>query len=172
MVMNMLLGTKFKLVMGYKSTPEIDMAMERGEVNARSGGSIAGMVQEHPAWFTDKKLIVLAQVGAAREATLPDVPLMDELGRTNEERRLLKLVSSPVALGRPFMTAPGVPADRVEILRKAFDSAMKDPEFLDEAQKAQIDLNPLSGARVAEIVNESLATPPELVDKVRSALAP
>ena len=170
-VMNMVLGAKFKLVMGYKSTAELDIAMERGEVSARSGGSIAGMMQEHPDWFASKKVAVLAQVGARREASLPDVPLMDELARTDDERSLLKLVSSPVALGRPFMTAPGVPADRVEILRKAFSDSMSDPEFLDEAGRAQLDLNPLTGARVSEIVNESLATAPELVEKVRSALA-
>jgi hypothetical protein len=157
--------------MGYKSTAELDMALERGEVNARSGGSIVGMVQERPDWFDSKKVAVLTQVGARREASLPDVPLMEELARNDEERALLRLVSSPVALGRPFMTAPGVPADRVEMLRKAFSDSMSDPDFLEEAAKMQLDLNPLSGARVSEIVNESLATPPELVEKVRATLA-
>jgi tripartite-type tricarboxylate transporter receptor subunit TctC len=170
-VMNMVLGTKFKLVMGYKSTAELDIAMERGEVFARSGGSIVGMMQEHPDWFTSKKVTVLAQVGDHRESSLPDAPLMAELARTDEQRVLLKLVSSPVALGRPFMTAPGVPAERVETLRSAFSATMRDPEFLEEATRMQLDFNPLSGARVAEIVDESLATPPELVEKVRSALA-
>ena len=170
-VMNMVLGTKFKLVMGYKSTAELDIAMERGEVSARSGGSIVGMMQEHPDWFANKKVSVLAQVGDRRELSLPDVPLMAEIGRTDEQRVLLKLVSSPVALGRPFMTAPGVPPERVELLRNAFSASMRDPEFLDDAAKMQLDLNPLTGARVAEIVEESLATPPELVEKVRVALA-
>ena len=170
-VMNMVLGTKFKLVMGYKSTAELDIAMERGEVNARSGGSIVGMMQEPPDWFTSKKVAVLAQVGDRREASLPDTPLMAELARTDEQRILLKLVSSPVALGRPFMTAPGVPGDRVELLRKAFNASMSDPDFLAEAATMQLDLNPLPGERVAEIVEESLATPLELVEKVRAALA-
>jgi len=170
-VMNMVLGTKFKLVMGYKSTAELDIAMERGEVAARSGGSIVGMMQEHPDWFSSKKVAVLAQVGDRREKSLPDVPLMAELARNDEQRMLLKLVSSPVALGRPFMTGPGVPADRVDMLRKAFSASMSDPDFLEEAEKMQLDLNPLSGARVAEIVEESLATPPDLVEKVRAALA-
>jgi len=170
-VMNMVLGTRFKLVMGYKSTAELDIAMERGEVNARSGGSIVGMMQEHPDWFTSKKVAVLAQVGDRREASLPDTPLMAELARTDEQRILLKLVSSPVALGRPFMTAPGVPGDRVELLRKAFNASMSDPDFLAEAATMQLDLNPLPGERVAEIVEESLATPPDLVEKVRAALA-
>ena len=171
-VMNMLLGTRFKLVLGYQSTPEIDVAMERGEVSARSGGSIAGMMQEHPGWFSEGKVVVLTQVGARRETSLPQVPLMEELAQTPEQRILLKLVSSPVAIGRPYMTAPGVPPERVEMLRRAFDSVMADPAFLQEAENAEIDLNPISGARVAEIVNDSLATPADLVEKVRPALAP
>jgi tripartite-type tricarboxylate transporter receptor subunit TctC len=171
-VMNALLGTKFKLVMGYSSTPEIDIAMERGEVSARSGGSIAGMVQEHPDWFSEKKVVVLAQVGAKRDKSLPDVPLMEELGRTPDERSLLKLISSPVALGRPFLTAPGVPADRVALLRKAFDSTMANPEFLADANRAQLDLDPMTGAAVAKLVEEVINTRSDLVEKARTIMLP
>lgn len=171
-VMNALLGTKFKLVMGYTSTPEIDIAMERGEVNARSGGSIAGMLQERPEWFSQKKVIVLMQVGARRDKSLPDVPLMEELGRTPDEKALLKLVSSPVALGRPFLTAPGVPAERVALLREAFDSTMADPGFLEDAKRAQLDLDPMTGAAVAEIVQEVQNTRSDLIEKVRSIMLP
>jgi tripartite-type tricarboxylate transporter receptor subunit TctC len=170
-VMNAILGTKFKLVMGYKATTEIDLAMERGEVAGRSGGSIAGMMQEHPNWFTDKKVVVLSQVGAARDPLVPDAPLMEELGRTAQERAILRLVSSPVALGRPFLSAPGVPAERIELLRRAFDAAMKDPIFLAEAARSQIDLNPLTGEQVSKIVQDSFNTPPELVDKIRAIVA-
>ncbi len=170
-VMNAILGTKFKLVMGYKATTEIDLAMERGEVAGRSGGSIAGMMQEHPGWFTDSKVVILSQVGAARDPLAPDAPLMEELGRTPEERAILRLVSSPVALGRPFLTGPGVPAERVEMLRRAFDASMKDAAFLAEAEKAQLDLNPLTGEQVTRIVQDSFATPPDLIDKIRSIVA-
>lgn len=167
-VMNAVLGTKFKLVMGYKATTEIDLAMERGEVAARSGGSIAGMMQEHPEWFSEKKVIVLSQVGSARDPLIPDVPLMDELARTPEERTILRVVSSPVALGRPFLTGPDVPGDRVQLLRKAFDAAMSDREFLDEAKKANLDLNPMNGENVTRIVAETFATPPELLERIRA----
>ncbi|MDB5570993.1 MAG: tripartite tricarboxylate transporter family receptor [Hyphomicrobiales bacterium] len=170
-VMNAVLGTKFKLVMGYKATTEIDLAMERGEVAGRSGGSIAGMMQEHPGWFTDKKVVVLSQVGAARDPLAPDAPLMEELGRTPDERAILRLVSSPVALGRPFLTGPEVPRERVELLRRAFDAAMKDPGFLSEAEKAQLDINPLTGEQVTKIVLDSFTTPPELVDRIRAIVA-
>jgi tripartite-type tricarboxylate transporter receptor subunit TctC len=170
-VMNAVLGTKFKLVMGYKTSTEIGLAMERGEVAARSGTSIAGQMVENPDWINKKQVVVLSQVGSRRDKLLPDVPLMEELGRTPEERAILKLVSSPVALGRPFLTGPGVPKDRVETLRRAFDLAMKDPGFLEDATKAQIDLDPLTGDQVTQIVAESFATPPDLVDKVRQIVA-
>jgi tripartite-type tricarboxylate transporter receptor subunit TctC len=170
-VMNLVLGTKFKFVMGYKSSTEIALAMERGEVLARSGTSIAGMNQENPDWLADKKVFVLSQVGAKRDRLLPDVPLMEELGRNAEEKAILKLVSSPVALGRPFLTGPGVPADSVDTLRRAFDVVMKDQQFIDEAAKVQIELAPLTGEQVTQIVTDSFATPVELVDKVRGLMA-
>ena len=170
-VMNAVLGTKFKLVMGYKTATEIGLAMERGEVFARSGTSIAGQMVENPDWINEKKVFVLSQVGARRDKLLPDVPLLEELGRTPEERAILRLVSSPVALGRPFLTGPGVPKDRVETLRRAFDLAMKDPGFLEDAAKAQIDLDPLTGDQVTKIVADSFATPADLVDKVRQIVA-
>ncbi|MDF2114471.1 tripartite tricarboxylate transporter substrate-binding protein [Roseiarcaceae bacterium H3SJ34-1] len=170
-VMNLVLGTKFKFVMGYKSSTEIGLAMERGEVFGRSGTSIAGMNQENPDWLPNKKIFVLSQVGAKRDPLLPDVPLMEELGRNPQEKAILKLVSSPVALGRPFLTGPGVPADRVETLRRAFDVSMKDQQFIDEAAKVQIELAPLTGEQVTKIVADSFATPVELVDKVRGLMA-
>ena len=89
------------------SSPEVDLAMERGEVQARGGASLAGMLQERGDWVRDKKVIALVQVGAEREKDYPDVPLMHELAKTTEQRQMLNLVSSPPALGRPFFTTPG-----------------------------------------------------------------
>ena len=169
-VMNSVLGTKFKIVLGYTSSQEVDMAMERGEVAARSGASYRGFLAEHPDWIKQGKLNVLTQVGAQREADFPDVPLMDELGKTPEQRALLKLVSSPVAMGRPYLTAPEVPADRVAALRHAFDAVMKDEEFLAEAKKLELDLNPISGERIAQIVSETIDAPPDVLAKAKEAL--
>ena len=97
---------------------------------------------------------------------------MEELGRTPDEKALLKLVSSPVALGRPFLTAPGVPSERVALLREAFDSTMADPGFLEDAKRAQLDLDPMTGAAVAEIVQEVQNTRSDLIEKVRSIMLP
>jgi tripartite-type tricarboxylate transporter receptor subunit TctC len=169
-VMNRVLGTKFKIVSGYKDSPELDLAMQRGEVQSRSGGSYAGFINEHTDWVRDKKVVFLVQVGGTREKDLADVPLMHELAKTDEERQILKLLSSPVALGRPFLSTPGVPADRVAALRKAFDETMADPDFASEAKRLNLDYNPMKGEELAKIVNDTINLPPELIEKARAAV--
>jgi tripartite-type tricarboxylate transporter receptor subunit TctC len=168
--MNVVLGSKFKIVMGYKSTTELDLALERGEVQARSGASLAGVLQERPAWIREHKVSVLTQVGATREKKLPDVPLMSELAKTTEQRQVLTLISLPPALGRPFFTTPDVPADRVAALRKAFEATMKDEAFLKEARQLNLELNPFDGDRAAQIVNDTINSPPELIAKAKAVL--
>jgi tripartite-type tricarboxylate transporter receptor subunit TctC len=169
---NVVVGTKFKIVMGYASTAEIDLAMERGEIAARAGASLAGMLQEHADWVREKKVIALVQVGAEREKDYPDVPLMQDLAKTQEQRQVLNLVSSPPALGRPFFTTQEVPADRVAALRKAFDATMADEGFLAEAKQLGLDMNPMTGERVAAIVDDTINAPAESVAKAKAAIEP
>ncbi len=169
-VMNSVLGAKFKLVMGYKSSQEVDLAMERGEVVVRSGASYGGWLAEHPDWIRTKKIIVLNQIGGAREKDLPDAPMMHELGKTDEQVQLLKLVSSPVAVGRPFLTTPDAPADRVVALRRAFAAVMADKEFIEEARRLELDLKPASAEEVTRVVMQSVGASPELVARARAAL--
>jgi tripartite-type tricarboxylate transporter receptor subunit TctC len=168
--MNAILGTKFKIVLGYTSSQEVDLAMERGEVAARSGASYRGFLAEHPDWIRGGKLNVLTQVGAVRDPDLPNVPLMEELGKTDEQRKILRLISSPVAMGRPYLAPPGVPADRIAALRAAFDKVMKDPEFLAEAKKLDLDISPLAGDKVAEIVRDTIDAPADVLTKARAAM--
>jgi tripartite-type tricarboxylate transporter receptor subunit TctC len=170
--MNVVLGTRFKIVMGYASAADIDLAMARGEVAARGGASLAGIEQEHPDWLRDKKLIALVQVGADREKAHPDVPLMHELAKTSEQRQILTLISSPALLGRPFFTTPEVPADRAAALRAAFDATMNDKGFLAEAKQLSLDLNPMGGDKVAGIVDATIDAPPDVVAKAKAAIAP
>ena len=146
--MNVILGTKFKMVMGYKDSASVDLAIERGEVQARGGMTLTGVKQERPQWVTEKKVVFLVQTGAEKEAEYPDVPLMHELARNDEERQILELISSPAALGRPFFLPPEVPADRVAALRKAFAATMKDPDYIAEGNRVRLDMNPLSAERV------------------------
>jgi len=170
--MNVILGTKFKIVMGYAGSPEVDLAMERGEVAARAGASLSGMRQERGDWIRDKKVIPLVQVGSERDKDYPDVPLMQELAKTTEQRQVLNLVSSPPALGRPFFTTPDAPADRVAALRKAFDATMQDEGFLAEAKQYNLDLNPMTGDQITTIVNDTINAPADAVAKAKAAIEP
>ena len=166
--MNQLLGTRFKIVTGYTSSAEVDLAMQRGEISARSGGSYIGYVQERPEWLREKKVNILVQIGAEREKDLPNVPLMHELAKTDEARRLLNLVSSPVKVGRPYLAPPDVPAERMALLRRAFDALMKDDAFLAEAKSLALEIVPLSGDKLAAVVDETVNVPPELLAKARA----
>jgi len=165
-----LLGLQFKNVLGYERARDIDLAMERGEVQARSGFSYGSLAGEHPDWIKDGKVVFVFQVGTTRAPELPNVPLMTELARNDEERRILRLISSPVGLGRPYLTPPDVPADRVAALRQAFDATVKDVSFLADVKKQGFDLYPNTGANIAAIVNETVGTPPELIARAKEAM--
>jgi tripartite-type tricarboxylate transporter receptor subunit TctC len=169
-VTNNVLGTKFKLIAGYRKATEIDLAMERGEVVVRSGFSYGSLSHEHPDWLKDKKVNFLFQVGGEREEDLPSVPLMTDLAKNDEQRQILKLISSTVAIGRPYLTTPGVPADRLAALRSAFMATVKDPAFLTDAKKLDFDLKPLGAEKVTEIVKDTINTPADIVTKARAAM--
>src|SRR5262249_45471847 len=170
--MNMMLGTRHRIVMGYSGTAAIDLAMERGEVQARAGASLAGMLQEHPDWFRDKKIIPLVQIGSERDKDYPDVPLMQELGKNDEQRQVLALVSSPPSLGRPFFTTPDVPPARVAALRAAFDATMKDEGFLTEARQLGLDMQPMRADVIPQIVFATINAPADIVAKAKAAIEP
>ena len=169
-VMNKVLGTKFKIVAGYQRATEIDLAMERGEVEVRSGFSYGSLATEHPDWIRDKKAVFLVQVGGLREPDLPNVPLMSDLAKTDEQRKILTLISSTVALGRPYLTTPDVPADRLAALRHAFMATLADAAFLAEARKLNFDLRPADAAAVTGIVADAIASPADVVAKTKEAI--
>jgi tripartite-type tricarboxylate transporter receptor subunit TctC len=170
--LNQILGTRFKMVTGYKGIADIDLATERGEVQGRSGASLSGLLKEHPEWLKSGKMFPLVQIGTQRDKLYPDVPLLQELEATPEQREILKVIASPVMIGRPYVAPPGVPADRVEALRKAFWTAMQDAEFHKEAAALSLELNPVDGPTLAKIVQDTLNTPADLLAKVKPLLAP
>ncbi|MBX9758764.1 MAG: hypothetical protein K2Y29_08295 [Beijerinckiaceae bacterium] len=170
-ITNAVLGTKFKIVAGYHSAAEVNLALERGEVQGRAGNNFNSLKMENADWLRDGKVKVIAQVGLARDREFPDVPLMMELGRTPEDRALLRLFSADIAVGRPFLTTPGVPQERVELLRQSFLATLSDAAFLKEAQDAGVEIAPVPGARLQEIVSEIVNTPPEIARRAREALA-
>jgi len=166
---NNLLGAKFHLVPGYKGN-EIDLAMERGEVQGRAGQSWDGWKITHPDWVEQKKLNVLVQVGLNPSKELKDVPHMLALARSPEQRRIMELYSAPITLGRPLFVGPDVPAERIAILRAAFRATMSDPAFLADAKKLNYDVDPVWGEELQAIVARMLATPPAVVAKAKDAM--
>jgi tripartite-type tricarboxylate transporter receptor subunit TctC len=167
-VMNNVLGTKFKLIMGYKGSSEAQLAVERGEVEGHSTSWTAVKVG-HPDWRPSKAINILVQFALNKHAELPDVPTVVELARNDEERQILRAVMNATEIGTAFFTTPGAPADRVTALRRAFDATMKDPDFLAEAQRTKLTVNPITGEELQKLVAEVSDLPPALLEKVRAA---
>ncbi len=170
--LNQLLGTRFRMVTGYKGITDIDLAIERGEVQGRSGASLSGVIKEHAEWLKSGKLFPLVQIGIARDKLYPDVPLYHELEATDEQRQILKLLASPVLIGRPYLAPPDTPVDRVAALRKAFWDTMQDQKFLAEAESFALEINPLDAAGLIKVIEETMRTPPELLAKAKPILQP
>jgi tripartite-type tricarboxylate transporter receptor subunit TctC len=169
MVVNNLLGTKFKIVAGYRSSEDVNLGMERGEVQARAF-SIGSIASQHPDWISEHKVDFLVQSGTRRDRNLPDVPLLTELAKDDEERQIFKLISSAPALGQPFVAPPGVPADRLAILRKAFAETLRDPAFLADAAKIRFTIEPMSADEVSQIVHDTVSAPPGIIAKAKAAM--
>ena len=164
--MNALLGTKFKIIIGYPGGNDINLALEKGEVDARGSNAWAAWKATRPEWLKDKKINILVQIGLTKAPDLPDVPLLMDLATNDADRAVLKLLSASSTIGRPFFTSPGVPPERVKALRAAFDAMVKDPVFLAEAQKEGFDINPLSGEELQKIVEDIVATPKPIADRL------
>jgi tripartite-type tricarboxylate transporter receptor subunit TctC len=168
--MNGLLGTKFKLVTGYPGGNEVNLAMERGEIDGRASNSWAAWKSTHPDWVKDKKIIVLVQIGLKRAPDLADIPLLLELAHNDMDRQVLTFLSADTAIARALVTTPDTPPERVAALRRAFDDTMRDPEFLAEADKALLDIVPLSGEESQKIADSIVNTPPDVVARAKLLL--
>jgi tripartite-type tricarboxylate transporter receptor subunit TctC len=158
-VLNATIGTRFKIIPGYPGGNDIDLAMERGEVMGRCGWSWSSVIATHKSWIDDKKINVLVQLSLDRHPDLPNVPLIMDFARDDEQKQMFKLVFARQPMGRPFLAPPGVPAERVATLRAAFMSALGDKEFVAEAAKMKLEINPVSGEAVQALVQEIYRTP-------------
>jgi tripartite-type tricarboxylate transporter receptor subunit TctC len=169
-VMNALIGTKFKIVTGYPGGNEVNLAMERGEVQGRGSNSWASWKSTKPEWIAQKKIIILVQVGIERDPDLRDVPLLLELAGNDLDRKLLTFLSTETAISRSLVTTPDVPPERVVALRRAFDATMKDPQFLADAEKAKMDIRAMTGEQSQIIADSIVNTPPEIVARAKVVL--
>jgi tripartite-type tricarboxylate transporter receptor subunit TctC len=164
-ILNGVLGTKFKIVSGYPGGNDITLAMERGEVKGRCGWSWSSVVATHKRWIDDKTITVLVQLSLNKHPDLPDVPLVMEFAKTEEQQQIFRLIFARQVMGRPFLAPPGVPRERAEALRRAFDDTMKDAEFLADASRTQLEITPVAGAEVEKLVTELYQTPKPVADK-------
>ena len=162
-VFNGVLGAKFKIVTGYPGGNDINLAMERGEVLGRCGWSWSSVITTKPEWLKEKKMNVLVQLALSKHPDLPDVPLISEFAKDDLQRGVFKLVFARQLMGRPFLAPPGVPADKVATLRKAFMETMKDKDFLSEADRAKLEITPVEGEVVQKVVAEAYAMQPEVI---------
>ena len=166
--MNNLLGAKFKIVAGYRGVADMDLAMERGEIQGYNA-TWPSFKETHPEWVTDGKIIPIVQTALTRSPELPKVPLLTDFARNDGEKRALEFESAQYEMGYTLSAPPGVPADRVEALREALDGALREPSLLADAQKAHISVGYITGKRVAELVKGIIDTPHDVIDRVRAA---
>jgi tripartite-type tricarboxylate transporter receptor subunit TctC len=171
-VLNRVFGTKMKVVGGYPGGNDVILAIERGEVNGRCGWSWSSMKSAQAAWLTENKVNLLAQFALSKHSDLPNVPLIIDLARNDEERQILRLIFARQSLGRPFVGPPGIPPDRLKALREGFDATMKDPEFLAEADKLKLEVNPLTGQQVEDLVKQVYSETSPATAKQAAALLP
>lgn len=172
-LMNNLFGTKFNLVTGYNRGTAILLALERGEVTGRCGWSWSSINAVRGEWLRDKKINLLVMSGMTRNPEVPaSVPLSIDLAQGQREKDILELVLAPQEMARPILGPPEVPADRLKILREAFMKTMKDPEFLSEAKKLKIDIDPVSGEDIDKIVASLMAKPKDVVEAAQEAIKP
>ena len=170
-VLNKLLGTRMKVISGYKGGNEIYLAMERGEVDGRCGGLVSSINSTRPDWFAQKKIAVPIVAALERSPLFPDVPAVAEFAKDARSRQILQLFVAPQAMDRPILAPPGVPSERVAVLRSAFHAAMNDPGFIAEAKKQHLEIAEVAGDRVAKTIADAYALPPDIVKAATEAMS-
>jgi tripartite-type tricarboxylate transporter receptor subunit TctC len=169
-LLNQFLGTRLKVVLGYQGGNTIQLAMERGEVDGRGAVVWSGLKAGWPEWVANRKINELVQIGLAKDEDLPDVPLLLDLAKNDTERAIFRFISSDTAMSFPVLAPPGVPAERVAALRKAFDETMADPAFVAEAAKRGLPMRRVAGEDVQRIVTSVISTPKDVVEKLKAAI--
>jgi tripartite-type tricarboxylate transporter receptor subunit TctC len=172
MLSNNLLGTKFKVVHGYSGATQVDLAVENGEVEGEAGKDWTTLTSTRPQWIRDRLINIIVQMGMRPHADIKGVPMAIELARTPDDRRVMEVVFAKFGMSRPFMAPPGLPPERLALLRRAFEATLRDPAVLVEAQKLGMEINPVSGADVEALVTRMMNTPDALAQRARDALKP
>jgi tripartite-type tricarboxylate transporter receptor subunit TctC len=164
--LNQLIGTKFKVVLGYDSSPAMGLAMERGEVDG-NGSTSWDYLETKPDWIASRKIAFLYTIALDRYRAVPDVPTILELADNARDRDVLKLIASGSTIGRSIVGPPDIPPDRLTALRQAFDAMVQDREFLADARNRHLGVDPMGGAELARIVAEVAGAPDDTVEKMK-----
>lgn len=159
-------GMKFKVVAGYPGGSEVDLAMERGELQGRVIYSWQGLKTRRKQWLEDKKVNILFQMNLEKSPDLPDVPMVLDLAKNADDRAILALLFSVNTFGRPYMTGPGVPKARVAVLRQAFNRTVRDKGYLGDAKKSKRLINPVDASRLDALIKKAYATPARLIARI------
>jgi tripartite-type tricarboxylate transporter receptor subunit TctC len=165
------LGAKIRLVTGYPGTNDVKAAMLRGEVDGECGLSYSTLQTGYAQELARKEIVVLVQVSLTRNPQLPDVPVAGDFATTPQQKEILRLLMAPNAIARPFAAPPGIPADRLEALRTAFDRTVTDADFLAEAHQQNLDVHPMRGTEIAKMIEDLYQTPKAIVEAAKGAVA-
>jgi tripartite-type tricarboxylate transporter receptor subunit TctC len=171
-LVNALTGTKFKLIRGYEGVPQMTAAMERGELDGRGANMWASYKAINPNELRDHKLNLIIQIGERKEPDLQDVPLLSDVIKGDSRKEAIaRFVTLALANARPVAAPPGVPADRIKLLRDAFEATMKDAEFLADAHRLRLEITPSSGEDVQRSVHQVLMTPKDIIRETEAMMA-
>lgn len=163
-------GFQFKIVKGYKSGGDVDLAMERGEIEGRIPVAWGGLKSRGGDWLEGKKVNMLFQTGLSRHSDLPNVPLALDFAKNADDKKLMELFFAAEEIGYPYAAPPDVPADRLDVLRKAFAATMADKQFIDDAQKQKLDVNPVTWQQMTDIIKSAFAAPPPIIARLRESI--
>ena len=168
-ILRNILGFKYKVIAGYPGGSEMNLAMQRGEVDGRGTFSWTSLKPKYKEWIESGEMAILYQQGLRKHPELTNVPLVTDLAENEDQKKVLRLQFTAFELGRPFFVAEGVPADRVQALRQAFSQAMKDKELLAEAEKEKLEINPATGEEMQKMLADVYATPKPIIERLRTA---
>jgi tripartite-type tricarboxylate transporter receptor subunit TctC len=166
-LLNSLINTKFKVVSGYPNSGAMGIAMEQGEVDGLCGLSIGTIKSAQPRWFANNEVVLLLQLSLLRSSEYSTVPSVLDLAKDEPTRQMFNLIFGLADMNRPFVAPPGLPADRLAALRRAFDETMTDPDFLEDAKRTHVEVDPITGAAIDQLLERQYASPPETVAKVK-----
>ena len=172
LVLDRLFGAKIRVVGGYKAGSDIDLAMERREIDGRCGTHLTTYKSLHPNWVAERKFVVPVIIAEKRRADYPDTPSVMEFVKDESTRQKLELLMVSQNLDRPVLAPPGVPAERIKELRNAFDATMNDPAFLAEIARKNLQVEPTSGAEMTAVLAKAFSVPAGVVDSLRDIMAP